>query len=95
MHATAKLAHLNLHMVQEYFTYSQFLCSLAFDLPTRGVRQPVQPHTFYARPLVLETLAQPDFPVVNCETLVCNMNMTSNCDVTNSVHQIRMPTTCH
>jgi len=56
----------------EYFTHPQFLCSLArFDLAIRGVRQPVQPHTFYARLLVLETLAQPDFPVVNCETLVC------------------------
>jgi len=36
-----------------------------------GVRQPVQPHTFYTRLLVFETVAQPDFPVVNCERLVC------------------------
>jgi len=44
------------------------LCSLArFDLANRGVRQPVQPHTFYARLLVFdETLAQPHFAVVNC-----------------------------
>jgi len=47
--------------------HSQFLCGLArFDLANRGVRQPVQPHT-YARLLVFdETLAQPDFAVVNC-----------------------------
>jgi len=32
---------------------------------TTGVRQPVQPHTFYARLLVFdETLAQPHFAVV-------------------------------
>ena len=43
------------------------LCSLTrLDLPNRGVRQPVQPHT-YARLLVFdETLAQPDFAVINC-----------------------------
>jgi len=44
------------------------LCSLArFDLANRGVRQPVQPHFFYARLLVFDkTLAQFDFAVVNC-----------------------------
>jgi len=47
------------------------LCSLArFDLANRGVRQPVQPHT-YARLLVFdETLAQPHFAVVNCSDAV-------------------------
>ena len=53
--------------------HSQVSCSLArFDLANRGARQPVQPHTSYARLLVFdETLAQPDFAVVNCKTLVC------------------------
>jgi len=37
------------------YAHSQFLCSLArFDLANRGVRQPVQPHTFYARLLVFD-----------------------------------------
>jgi len=32
------------------YAYSQFLCSLArFDLANQGVRQSVQPRTFYAR----------------------------------------------
>jgi len=35
-----------------------------FDLANRGVSQPVQPHIFYARLLMLdETLAQPHFAV--------------------------------
>jgi len=44
------------------------LCSLTgFDLTNRVVRQPVQPHTFYARLLVFDkTLAQPHFAVANC-----------------------------
>jgi len=48
--------------------YSQFLCSFArFDLANRGVRQPVQPHTFYARLLVFDkTSAQPHSAAVNC-----------------------------
>jgi len=47
---------------------ARLLCSLArFDLANRGARQPVQPHTFYARLLVFdETLAHPHFEVVNC-----------------------------
>ena len=50
------------------YAHSQFLCSLVkFDLANQGVRQPVQPHTFNAQLLVFdETLAQPDFVVVNC-----------------------------
>jgi len=44
------------------------LCSLArFDFPNRGVRQPVQPHSLFARRIVFDdTLAQPHFAVVNC-----------------------------
>jgi len=47
------------------YVHSQFLCSLArFDIANRGVRQPVQPHTFYAGLLVFdETSAQLDFAV--------------------------------
>ena len=54
------------------YAHSQFWCSLPkFDLANRGVRQPVQPHTFYAQLLVFdETLAQPDFAVVNCSDVV-------------------------
>jgi len=50
------------------------LCSLArFDLANRGVRQPVQPHT-YARLLVFdEILAQPHFAVVNCSDAVMSV----------------------
>jgi len=50
------------------YAHSQFLWSLGkFDLANHGVRQPVQPHTFFARLLVLdETLAQPDIAVANC-----------------------------
>jgi len=49
------------------YAHSQFLCSLArFDLANRGVCEPDQPHTFYARLLVFDkTLAQPRFAVVN------------------------------
>ena len=47
---------------------TMYLCSLArFDVVNWGVRQPVQPHFFYARLLVFDkTLAQPHFAVVNC-----------------------------
>jgi len=50
------------------------LCTLArFDLANRGVRQPVQPHT-YARLLVFdETFAQPHFAVVNCSDAVMSV----------------------
>jgi len=50
------------------------LCSLArFDLANRGVRQPVQPHT-YARLLVFDdTFAQPHFAVVNCSGAVMSV----------------------
>jgi len=50
------------------------LCSLArFDLANRGVRQPVEPHT-YARRLVFDkTLAQPHCAVVNCSDAVMNV----------------------
>jgi len=50
------------------------LCSLTrFDLPNRGVRQPVQLHT-YARLFVFdETLAQPHFAVVNCSDAVMSV----------------------
>jgi len=60
------------HKIQTFscvlYAHSQFLCRLAkFDLANQSVRQPVQPHTFNAK-LVLfdESLAQPDFAVVNC-----------------------------
>jgi len=55
--------------------HSQFLCGLArFDLANRGVRQPVQPHTFYARLLVFdETSSQPASVVVNCSDSVMNL----------------------
>jgi len=44
------------------------LCSLArSDLASRGVRQPIQPHTFCVPLLVLDkTLVQPHLAVVNC-----------------------------
>jgi len=42
-------------------------CFARFDLANRGVRQPVQPHTFCAPLLVFDkALAQPHFAVVNC-----------------------------
>jgi len=49
------------------YAHSQFLCSLAkFDLANRGVRQPVQQHTFNAQLLVFdESLARPHFAIVN------------------------------
>ena len=51
------------------------LCSLAwFDLANRGVRQPVQSHTFYAQLLVFdEALVQPHFAVVNCSDTVMSV----------------------
>jgi len=51
------------------------LCSLArFDLANRGVRQPVQAHTFCARLLVFDgTFAQPHFAVVNCSDAVMSV----------------------
>jgi len=50
------------------------LCTSArFDLESRGVRQPIQPHT-YARLLVFEeTSAQPRFVVVNCSDAVMSV----------------------
>jgi len=50
------------------YGHSQFLYTSArFDFSNRGVRQPVQPHFFYARVLVFDkTLAQPHLAVVNC-----------------------------
>jgi len=50
------------------------LCSLArFDLPSRGVRQPIQLHT-HARLLVSdETLGQPHFAVVHCSDAVMSV----------------------
>ena len=58
-----------------FYAHSQFLCSLAgFDLVNRGVLQPVQPHTFYARLLVFDkTSTQPDFAVVNCSDAMKNV----------------------
>jgi len=49
------------------YPHSQFLCTLAkFDLANQGVRQPTQPHTSNPQLLVFdESLAQPDFAVVN------------------------------
>jgi len=57
-------------------TYSQspFLCGLArSDLANRGVRQPVQPHTFYARLLVFDNTAQPHFAVENSSDIVMSV----------------------
>jgi len=55
--------------------HSQFLCSSArFDLASRGVHQPVQPHTFYARLLVFDkTSAQPHFAAVDCSDAVTSV----------------------
>jgi len=49
-------------------SHPQFLCSFArFYIANRGVSQPVQPHTFYARLLVFDKAsAQHHFAVVNC-----------------------------
>jgi len=57
------------------YSHSQFLCSLAsFDHANRGVRQPVQPNTFYVRLLVFDkTSPQPHFAVVNCSDVVMNV----------------------
>jgi len=45
-----------------------------FDLTNRGVRQPVQPRTFYARLLVFgKTLAQRHFAVVDCSDAVMSV----------------------
>jgi len=45
-----------------------------FDLANQGVRQPVQLHTFNAQlPVFDETLAQPDFVVVNCSDVVMSL----------------------
>jgi len=45
-----------------------------FDLANRGVRKPVQPHTFNARLLVFDKiLAQPHFSVVNCSDTVMSV----------------------
>ena len=51
------------------------MCSLArFDLANRGVSQPVQPHTFFARMLIFDkTSAQPHFAVVNCSGALMNV----------------------
>jgi len=44
------------------------------DLANRGVPQPVQPHSFYARLLVFDkTSAEPDFAVVNCSDAVTSV----------------------
>jgi len=57
------------------YAHSQFQCSFArFDLANWGVRQPVQPYTFYARLLVFDkTLARPHFAVVNCSDAVMSV----------------------
>jgi len=57
------------------YEHSQFLCSLVkFDLANQGVHQLVQPHTFNVQLLVFdETLAQPDFVVVNCSDVVMSV----------------------
>jgi len=45
-----------------------------FDLANRGVHQPVQPHTFYARLLVFnKTSAQPHFAVINCSNAMMSV----------------------
>jgi len=49
------------------------LCSLArFDLASRDVRQPRQPHT-YARLFEFDETAQPHFAVVNCSDAVMSV----------------------
>ena len=54
--------------------HSQFLWSFTrFDHANRGVRQPVQPHTFYARLLVFDRPAQPHFAAVNCSDAVMSV----------------------
>jgi len=50
------------------------LCSLTrFDLANRGVRQPVQPHTYTRLFVFDETLAQSHFAVVNCSDAVMSV----------------------
>ena len=45
-----------------------------FDLANQGVRQPVQLHIFNAQlPVFDETVAQPDFVVVNCSEVVMSV----------------------
>jgi len=63
----------SIHNKQQMFScvlyaHSQFLCSLVkLYLANRGLRLPVQPHTFNAQLLVFdETLAQPHFAVLYC-----------------------------
>jgi len=47
--------------------HSHFVYLAKFDLANRGMRQPVQPHTFCARLLIFDkTLAKPHFAAVNC-----------------------------
>ena len=50
-------------------------CAVQQDsILNRGMRQPVQPHTFYARLLAFdETSAQPHFAVVNCSDPVMSV----------------------
>jgi len=44
------------------------------DLANRGACESVQPHAFYARPLVFDKLsAQPDFAVVNWSDAVMSV----------------------
>jgi len=66
---------LNLFLRRLHYALSQFLCSLVrFDLAIRGVRQPVQLYTFYARLLVInKTLGQPEFAVVNSSDAVMSV----------------------
>ena len=44
-----------------------------FDLANQGVRQPAQPHTNSQLLVFDETLAQPDFAVVNCSDVVMSV----------------------
>ena len=69
--------------------HSQFLWSLArFDHANRGVRQPVQPHTFYARLLVFDKTSAASFcscklfgrsdgcvllPVLTCSLIILHL----------------------
>ena len=56
------------------YPHSQFLCTLAkFDLANQGVRQPAQPHTSNQLLVFDESLAQPDFAVVNCSDVVMSV----------------------
>jgi len=55
--------------------FLRILSTLAkFHPANQGVRQPVQLHTFNAQlPVFDETLAQPDFVVVNCSDVVMSV----------------------